>query len=85
MSKQDTIIVDGIVVEFTTNSNGVKVKKCCASCTHHNPFKSDGPKRLCTLHTMTVDGKEVPKTVDKSDVCRDWSISDMADKIKLHK
>jgi hypothetical protein len=85
MSKKETIAVDGIVAEFTTNSNGVRIKKCCASCTHHNPFKSDGPKRLCTLHTTTVDGKEVPKTVDKSDLCREWGISDMMNKIKLHK
>ncbi len=85
MSKKETIAVDGIVAEFTTNSNGVRIKKCCASCTHHNPFKSDGPKRLCTLHTTTVGGKEVPKTVDKSDLCREWGISDMMNKIKLHK
>lgn len=85
MSKQETIIVDGIVAEFTVNRNGVRIKKCCASCAHHNPFQSDGPKRLCTLHTTTVDGKEIPKVVNRSDLCREWGISEMINKIKLHK
>ena len=35
------------------------------------------------MHTMIVDGKEKPKVVDKSDLCKDWSISDMIDRIKL--
>ena len=83
MSKQDTIAVNGVFVEFTTNSNGVKIKKCCASCAHHNPYDNDGPKRLCKKRTMTEGGK--PKVMDKSDLCNDWSISDFIDKIKLNK
>lgn len=72
-------------LEFTTNSNGVKIKKCCASCAYHEPYDSDGPKRLCKKHTMKEDGKEKQKVVDKSDLCGDWSISDMINGIKLNK
>ncbi len=75
----------GVLEEFTVNSNGVKIKKCCASCEHHEPFNSDGPRRLCKKHTMIQDGKENPKVVDKSDCCGEWSISDMIDRIKLNK
>lgn len=75
----------GVIEEFTVNSNGVKIKKCCASCKHHGPHSSDGPQRLCMKHTMLVDGKEKPKVVDKSDLCGDWSISDMINVIKLNK
>lgn len=85
MSKQDTIAVNGVFVEFTTNSNGVKIKKCCASCAHHNPYENDGPKRLCKKHTTTEGGNEKPKVMDKSDLCNDWSISNFIDKIKLNK
>ena len=85
MSKQDTIAVDGVFVEFTTNSNGVKIKKCCASCAHHNPYENDGPKRLRKKHTTTEGGNEKPKVMDKSDLCNDWGISEFIDKIKLTK
>ena len=85
MSKQETMAVGGVLEEFTLNSNGVKIKKCCASCAHHEPYNTDGPKRLCKKHTMTEDGKEKQKLVDKSDLCRDWSISDMINGIKLNK
>ncbi len=85
MSKQETKAVGGVIEEFTLNSNGVKIKKCCASCAHREPHSSDGPQRLCTKHTMQVDGKEKPKVVDKSDLCGDWSISDMINGIKLTK
>ena len=85
MSKQDTIAVNGVFVEFTTNSNGVKIKKCCASCAHHNPYDNDGPKRLCKKHTTTEGGNEKPKVMDKSDLRNDWGISEFIDKIKLNK
>ena len=52
MSKQETMAVGGVFEEFTLNSNGVKIKKCCASCAHHQPHSSDGPQRLCKKHTM---------------------------------
>ena len=84
MSKQETTAVDGVIEEFSTNSNGVRIKKCCASCAHHNPYECDGPKRLCKIHTTTEDGKEKPKVVDKSGLCCDWSISDMFNGIKLN-
>ena len=77
--------VGGVMEEFTMNLNGVKVKKCCASCAHHEPYDSDGPRRLCKKHTMTEDGKENPKVVDKSDLCGEWCISDTIDRIKLNK
>ena len=85
MSKQKTKAAGGVVEEFTLNSNGVRIKKCCASCAHHDPYNSDGPKRLCKKHTMVENGKEKPKVVDKSDLCNDWSVSDMIDKVKLNK
>ena len=85
MRKQETMAVGGVLEEFTMNSNGVRIKKCCASCAHHEPYDSDGPRRLCKKHTMIQDGKESPKVVDKSDLCDDWSISETIDKIKLNK
>ena len=85
MRKQETIAVNGVFVEFTLNSNGVKIKKCCASCAHHELYDSDGPKRLCKKHTMIDDDNEKPKVVDKSDLCGDWSISDQINRIKLNK
>jgi len=85
MSKQKTKAAGGVVEEFTLNSNGVKIKMCCASCAHHDPYNSDGPKRQCKKHTMIEGGKEKPKVVDKSDLCNDWSISDMINGIKLNK
>ena len=85
MSKQETMAVNGVFVEFTLNSNGVKIKKCCASCAHHELYDSDGPKRLCKKHTMLDDDNDKPKVVDKSDLCGDWSISNMINGIKLHK
>ena len=83
MSKQETKAVNGVLEEYTVNSNDVIIKKCCASCAHHEPHSSDGPKRLCKKRTMLEDGKKKPKVVDKSDLCKDWSISDMIDRIKL--
>lgn len=77
--------VGGVLEEYTTNSNGVKIKKCCASCAHHELYISDGPKRLCKKHTIIEDGKEKPKVVDKSDLCGDWIISEMINIIKLNK
>ena len=85
MRKQEAIAVNGVFVEFTLNSNGVKIKKCCASCAHHELYDSDGPKRLCKKHTMIDDDNEKPKVVDKSDLCGDWSISDQINRIKLNK
>ena len=85
MSKQKTKAAGGVLEEFATNSNGVKIKKCCASCAHHDPYNSDGPKRLCKKHTTTEGGNEKPKVMDKSDLCNDWGISEFIDKIKLNK
>lgn len=84
MSKKENVAAGGVLEEYTLNSNGVSIKKCCASCAHHELYSSDGPKRLCKKHTMIEDGKEKPKLVDKSDLCRDWSISDMINGIKLN-
>ena len=85
MSKQETKAVGGVLEEYTKNRNDVKIKKCCASCAHHEPYDSDGPKRSCKKHTMIVDGKEKPKVVDKSDLCGEWNISDQINAIKLYK
>lgn len=64
----------GIFQEFTTNVNGVRIKKCCSSCRHSNPF-DNGPRRVCGLSK---------KKVDKSDLCSGWKISEMINKIKVN-
>lgn len=69
-----TKIIEGVVTEFTTNENGVTIKKCCASCATHEPYDSEGPRRKCTKHD---------KIVDKSDCCGDWSMSDAINGIKI--
>ena len=37
------------VPEYTTNVNGVRIKKCCASCAFKQPLDYNGAHRLCTL------------------------------------
>lgn len=74
MSKKGKKAVNGVVYEFTNNKNGVMIKKCCASCKHHEPYDSEGPRRMCTLSQ---------KIVDKSECCGDWCISKEIDDIKL--
>jgi hypothetical protein len=63
----------GVIPEFTFNRNGVRIKKCCASCATHEPYDSNGPQRLCTL------GKKV---VLKDDLCGCWRISTAIDRIR---
>ena len=81
--KVETKAIDGVLAEFTVNKNGVPIKKCCASCKHHEPYDSEGPRRACKKHTEIVDDKERAKIVDKSDCCGDWFISEQIDIIKL--
>lgn len=66
----------GVIPEFTVNSNGVTIKKCCASCAHKTLHDTEGPKRKCTYG-------DCGKIVDKSDLCKNWLISDAIDKIIL--
>lgn len=66
----------GIIPEFTINSNGVRIKKCCASCETHAPFYSEGPRRLCTL-------THKKKIVRKDDLCGSWTLSNLINKIKI--
>lgn len=66
----------GIIPEFTINSNGVRIKKCCASCETHAPYDSEGPKRLCTLTKRK-------KIVRKDDLCNSWTLSNAINKIKI--
>ena len=61
--------------EFTLNQNGVKIKKCCASCASHEPYDANGPRRLCTLSK---------KIVQKDDLCGCWHISIEIDRIKTN-
>ena len=65
---------EAIVPEFTKNKNGVTIKKCCASCATHEPYDSEGPRRLCTISQ---------KVVQKDDLCGCWRISNAIDGIQL--
>lgn len=67
----------GIIPEFVKNKYGVTIKKCCASCQTHEPYDSEGPRRL-----YTYDNQK--KIVDKSDLCSCWTMSDMMAKVKLN-
>lgn len=82
-NKVKTDAVNGVLVEFTENKNGVTIKKCCASCKHHEPHDNEGPRRDCMKHLVIVGDKVQPKVVDKSDCCGDWAISDAINSIKL--
>ena len=62
-----------VIPEFTTNKNGVRIKKCCASCALHETYDHEGPRRKCNLKG---------KVVDKSDCCGEWAISDFINNIK---
>ena len=64
--------------EFTENKNGVRIKKCCASCKHHKAYNPESNKRLCYVRSE-------PKMVFKDEVCGYWSISDEIDRIKLRR
>ncbi len=66
----------GIIPEFTVNSNGVRIKKCCASCETHAPYDSQGPKRLCIQTKRN-------KIVRKDDLCKNWTLSKAINKIKI--
>lgn len=65
--------------EFVINANGVKIKKCCASCQTHDLYDSEGPRRLCTFV------KKSHKVVFKDEVCGHWSISDLMWNIKTRR
>ena len=64
----------GVIAEFTTNKNGLTIKKCCASCANHDPYDSQGPRRLCKLGG---------KIVQKDDLCSCWRISVEIDRIRV--
>jgi len=72
--KEKDLAVD-VVSEYTTNRNGVKIKKCCASCQHHQPVDQNGPHRLCTFNGAK-------KIVFKFELCRSWGISDAINDIR---
>lgn len=64
----------GIIPEFTRNRNGVRIKKCCASCYFQHPFDKDGPRRLCNCGE--------PRIIRKDDLCGHWWISEFINNIK---
>ena len=70
---------NGLIEEFTVNSYGVTVKKCCASCKYHEAYDSNGPRRLCVYYKIA--GKTT--IVDKSYLCGHWSISQDIDRIRI--
>ena len=63
------------VPEYTTNVNGVRIKKCCASCAFKQPLDYNGAHRLCTL-----GGGE--KVVFKDEVCKHWEMNAEIDRIR---
>ena len=60
-------------LEFAVNSEGVRVKKCCASCQYKVCTNND-TNRKCTL-----SGKRVTKDF----LCRSWRISDFMDNVRI--
>lgn len=66
-----------VIDEFVTNQNGVRIKKCCASCATHKPYDSQGPRRLCTYDQQN-------KVVRKDDLCSLWSLSEAMNVIRLN-
>lgn len=72
--KEQEVVEDNIITEYVTNKNGVKIKKCCASCRFKMPHDSEGPRRECTKHE---------KLVNKKDCCSEWEINEQIDIIKL--
>ena len=71
---ENSKIIKGVFYDFTQNKNGVTIKKCCASCKHHDPYDNEGDRRKCKLSQ---------KIVDKSDCCSCWHISSQIDDIKI--
>lgn len=67
----------GIIAEFTYNKNGVRIKKCCASCATHEPYDQQGPRRICTYNRCN-------KVVQKDDLCKHWSINMDIDRIRVN-
>jgi hypothetical protein len=66
----------GVMPEFTRNKNGVRIKKCCASCRFKDYKGFSDRKRLCKR-------EDEVKVVDKSDCCQNWAISDEINVIKV--
>lgn len=62
-----------VKVFYTFNKNGVRIKKCCASCKSKEIGKKED-ERIC----MKGEGQ-----VTKDYVCEDWSISETIDNIKM--
>lgn len=60
-------------LEFVVNSEGTRIKKCCASC-QYKVCTNDNDHRKCTL-----SGKKVTKDF----ICRTWHISREMDKLKI--
>ena len=67
----------GVIDVFVLNQNGVKIKKCCASCAHHEAYDDDGPRRRCIFDPLQN------KIVNKIDLCKHWAISDNINRIKI--
>ena len=64
-----------VIPEYTLNSNGVRIKKCCSSCKHHQPKDED--HRLC----MFTGEKKI---VFMFELCDRWEISSQIDKIRTN-
>jgi hypothetical protein len=66
--------IKGVFYDFTKNKNGVTIKKCCASCKHHDSYDIERDQRKCKLSQ---------KIVSKRDCCGCWHISSRIDGIKM--
>ncbi len=53
-------------IQWARNEQGIRVKKCCASCAHKDLTRAVS-KRYCSI---------CGKSVDPLDVCESWEMSD---------
>ena len=82
MAKKENQAID-IVPEFCPNKNGVPIKKCCASCKHHQPL-DDKAHRLCAYGVGLSADEGEKKVVFKFEVCQHWEISDAINDIRTN-
>lgn len=60
-------------LQFVVNAEGVRIKKCCASC-KFKKCTNDNDHRKCTLN-----GKKVTNDF----LCLDWKIGDFFEHLKV--
>lgn len=61
------------MIEFAKNKNGVRIKKCCASC-QFMAYGKGNEERICCMGEGSVP---------KNWCCEDWTISPVKNNIKM--